>query len=91
MNVCLLQFRVEVFASLQGSSHYCSLWVNPHVLFRPAQQVSDRRGESTNKLSKVRSRWSVCIPSKDTAYINVIFSNTTLLVAYWYVIETHQH
>ena len=45
---------------------HCSLWVDPHILLRPAQQVSDRRGENTNKLSKVRSKQLVCIPSKDT-------------------------
>ena len=34
--VHLLEFRVEIFASLQGGSQYCSLWVDPHVLLRPA-------------------------------------------------------
>ena len=64
--ICPLDLRVEVFAGLQGSPQHCSLWVDPHILLRPAQQVSDRRGENTNKLSKVRSRRFVCIPSKDT-------------------------
>ena len=57
---------VEVFACLQGSSQHSSLWVNSHVLLRPAQQVSDRGGESMNKLNKVRSRLFVCIPNKCT-------------------------
>ena len=65
--ICPLELRVEVFAGLQGSSQHCSLWVDPHVLLRPAEEFSDRRGESMNKLSKVRSRQFVCIPSKDTA------------------------
>ena len=60
---------IEVFASLQESSQHCSLWVDPHIFLRPAQQVSDRKGESTNKLSKVRSRRFVCIPTKDPATI----------------------
>ena len=46
VHVCPLDFRVEVFAGLQGSPQHSSLWVNPHVLLRPAQQVSNRRGES---------------------------------------------
>ena len=85
VHVSPLQFRVEVFASLQGSPQHCSLWVDPHILLRPAQQVSDRREESMNKLSKVRSRWFVCIPSKLTYHnIIVIFSHTTLIITAWY-------
>ena len=39
----------------------------------PPQQVSDRRGESMNeKLSEVRSRWLVCIPSKCTATLDML-------------------
>ena len=41
----LLQFRVELFASLQGSPQHCSLWVNPHVLLRPTEQHNLRLTE----------------------------------------------
>ena len=49
--------------------------VDPYVLLRPAQQVSNRRGEDTDKLSKVRPRWFVYIPSKDTATLVHIMPN----------------
>ena len=45
-NIELLQFRVEVFASLQGSSQHYSLWADPHVLLRPAEELSLRLTES---------------------------------------------
>ena len=60
--VFLLQFRVEIFASLQVSPQHCSLWMDSCVLLRPAQQVSDRRGESLHKVSKFRTRCLFCIP-----------------------------
>ena len=40
--VCLLQFRVEVFASFQGSPQYHSLWVDSCVLLCPDQELSLR-------------------------------------------------
>ena len=52
MEICSLQFRVEVFASLQGSSQHCSLWVDPHVLLRPAKNFTDGRGKSLQQLIK---------------------------------------
>ena len=75
VHVCSLELRVEVLASLHGSPQHCSLWVNSHVLLWPAQQVSDRGGENMNKLSEVRSRRFVCIPSKDTARLVHIMPN----------------
>ena len=51
----LLQFRVEVFASLQGGSQHCSLWVKPHVLLRPAEEFNLRLTES---LQQLRECWS---------------------------------
>ena len=52
--VNLLQFRVEVFASLQGGSQHSSLWVDSHVLLRPAEELSVRLTES---LQQLRECW----------------------------------
>ena len=50
-----LEFRVEIFASLQGSPQHCSLWVDSHVLLRPAEEFNLRL---TKSLQQLRECWS---------------------------------
>ena len=57
-----LQFRVEVFASLQGSSKHCSLWVDPHVFLRPAEKFNLRLTEGLQQLRECRSGGGLGVP-----------------------------
>ena len=50
---------MEVFAGLQGSSQYCSLWMDPHVLLRPAEEDSLRLTESLQQLENCWLRESL--------------------------------
>ena len=61
----LLQFRVEVFASLQGGSQHYSLWVNPHVLLRPAEEFSLSLTESLQQLRECRSGGGLGVPGTE--------------------------
>ena len=63
--VHLLQFRVEVFASLQGSSQDCSLWVDPHVLLRPAEELNLRLTEGLQQLRECGSRGGLGVPGTE--------------------------
>ena len=60
-----LEFKVEVFASLQGGSQHCSLWVDPHVLLRPAEEFNLRLTESLQQLRECWSGGGLRMPVKD--------------------------
>ena len=63
--VNLLQFRVEVFASLQGSPQNCSLWVDPHVLLKPTEELSLRLTESLQQQRECSSGGGLGVPGTE--------------------------
>ena len=62
--VHLLQFMVEVLASFQGSPQDCSLWVDPHVLLRPAEELNLRLTKSLQQLGECWSGGGLGVPGK---------------------------
>ena len=64
-NIDLLQFRVEIFAGLQGGSQHCSLWVDSHVFLRPAEELDLRLTESLQQLRECRSGGGLGVPATE--------------------------
>ena len=62
--VHLLQFRVEVLANFQGSPQDYSLWVDPHVLLRPAEEFSLRLTEGLQQLRECWAGGGLGVPGK---------------------------
>ena len=81
-----LEFRVEIFASLQGSPQHCSLWVDSHVLLRPAEEFNLRLTESLQQLRKCWSGGGLGVPVKD----RIISINTQRELALLFV-QLDQH
>ena len=71
-----LELRVEIFASLQGSSQYCSLWVDPHVLLRPAEKLNLRLTESLQQLRECWSGGGLGVPGTEDQGMHIAVNST---------------